>query len=86
MVSCTQMTWCCPVVMCRDRKTMAGRFVEACRRRDLKMNAEKSKVMMFTGEALSGVRKIDRVSNTRIRELCEMTKGMNERIDEDIFR
>ena len=30
---------------------MAGRFVDVCRRRDLKVNAEKSKVMMFTGEA-----------------------------------
>ena len=31
-----------------------------------------------------GIRRIDRVPNARIRELCGMTKGVDERVD-DIF-
>ena len=33
-----------------DLRVMAGRFAEVCRRRGLKVNAGKSKVMVLTGE------------------------------------
>ena len=33
-----------------DRRAMLGRFVEVCRRRELKVNAGKSKVMVMNGE------------------------------------
>ena len=35
---------------------------------------------------LLGIRKMDRVPNTRIRELCEVTNGVDERIDEGVLR
>ena len=35
---------------------------------------------------LLGVRKTDRVPNVRIRELCGVTKGLNEGIDEGVLR
>ena len=33
-----------------DLRVMAGRFAEVCRRRGLKINAGKSKVMVLNGE------------------------------------
>ena len=36
-----------------DRREMVGRFVEACRRRGLKVNAGKSKVMVLGGGEVS---------------------------------
>ena len=33
-----------------DLRTMVGRFVEVCRRRGLKVNANKTKVMVLNGE------------------------------------
>ena len=35
---------------------------------------------------LRDIRRIDRVPNARIRELCGVTKGVDERIDECILR
>ena len=33
-----------------DLRTIVGRFIEVCRRRGLKVNADKSKVMFIDGE------------------------------------
>ena len=35
---------------------------------------------------LLGVRRMDRVPNARIRELCGVTNGVDERIDESLLR
>ena len=35
---------------------------------------------------LLGIRRMGRVSNARIRELCGMVKGLDERIDEGVLR
>ena len=35
---------------------------------------------------LMGIRKMDRVSNARIREFCGVKKGLDERIDEDVLQ
>ena len=35
---------------------------------------------------LLGIRRVDRVPNARINELCGMRKGPDERIDEGILR
>ena len=35
---------------------------------------------------LLGIRRIDRVPNARIRELCGVNKGLDERIDECVLR
>ena len=35
--------------------------------------------------SLLGTRRMDRVPNARIRELCEMAKGVEERIEEDVL-
>ena len=35
---------------------------------------------------LLGVRRIDKVPNARIRQLCGVTNGENEKIDEGVFR
>ena len=37
-------------------------------------------------KGLLGIRRADRVSNARIRELCGVKKGLNERIDEGVLR
>ena len=36
--------------------------------------------------SLLGIRRMDRVPNARIRELCGVTKGAGERIDESILQ
>ena len=35
---------------------------------------------------LLGIRRMDRVPNARIRELCRMKKGLDERSDEGLLR
>ena len=35
---------------------------------------------------LLGIRRMDRVPDTRIRELCRVTKGVEERVDEGVFQ
>ena len=35
---------------------------------------------------LLGIRRMDRVPNARIRELCRVKKGLEERIDEGVLR
>ena len=32
------------------------------------------------------IRRMDKVPNTRIRELCGVTEGVNERIEDDILQ
>ena len=43
-------------------------------------------VQMDTLKGLLGIRRMDRVSNARIRELCGARKGLDERIDEVVQR
>ena len=43
-------------------------------------------VQMYNLRGLLGIRRMDRVPNARIRELCGVTKGVDERIDEGVFR
>ena len=43
-------------------------------------------VQMDNLRGLLGIRRMDRVPNARIRELCGVTKGVDERIDEGVFR
>ena len=43
-------------------------------------------VQMDNLRLLLGIRRVDRVPNARVRELCEVTKGLDERIDEGILR
>ena len=42
-------------------------------------------VQMDNLRALLGIRIMDKVPNAQIRELCGVTKGVDERIDEDIL-
>ena len=35
---------------------------------------------------LLGIRRMDRIPNARIRELCGVRKGLDERINEDVLR
>ena len=35
---------------------------------------------------LLGIRRMGRIPNERIREFCEVTKGVSERIDESVLR
>ena len=37
-------------------------------------------------KGLLGIRRMDRVPNERIRELCGVTNGVDERIDEGVLR
>ena len=37
-------------------------------------------------KGLLGIRRMDKVSNARIRKLCGVTKGVDKRIDEGILR
>ena len=43
-------------------------------------------VQMDNLRGLLGIRRMNRVPNTRISELCEVTNGVDERIDEGILR
>ena len=43
-------------------------------------------VQMDNPRGLLGIRRMDRVPNAQIRELCIVNKGLDERIDEGILR
>ena len=43
-------------------------------------------VQMDNFRGLLGIRKMDRVPNAWIREMCRMKKGVDERIDEGVLR
>ena len=43
-------------------------------------------VQMDTLRGFLGIRRMDRVSNAWIRELCGVRKGLDERIDEGVLR
>ena len=43
-------------------------------------------VQMDKIRSLFGIRRMDRVPNARIREMCGVRKGLDERIDEGILR
>ena len=43
-------------------------------------------VQMDNLRGLLGINRMDRVPNARIRELCGMKKGLDERIDEGVLR
>ena len=43
-------------------------------------------VQMDNFRGLLGIRRMERVPNARIRELCGVRKGLDERIDEGVFR
>ena len=43
-------------------------------------------VQMDNLRGLLGIRRMGRVPNARIRELCEVTKGVDERIEECVIR
>ena len=43
-------------------------------------------VQMDTLRGLLGIRRMDKVPNAHIRELCRATKGVDERIDEGALR
>ena len=43
-------------------------------------------VQMHNLRSLLGTRRMDRVPNTRIKELCGMMKGVDENIDEIVLR
>ena len=50
---------------------------------------EKSRIRAVQKNSLRGllgIRTMNRIPNTRIRELYGVTKVVNERIDEDVFR
>ena len=42
-------------------------------------------VQMDNLRGLLGISRMDRVLNTRIRELCEVRKGLDKRVDEDVL-
>ena len=64
-----------PVVMCGN-ETMLWKEKERSRIRVVQMDSLRK---------LLGIRRMDRVHNARIRELCGVTKGVDERIDEIVL-
>ena len=56
---------------------MLWREKEGCRMRAVQMDNLRG---------LLGIRRMDRVPNARIRELCGVRKGLDERIDEGVLR
>ena len=44
-----------------------------------------SAIQMDKIRSLLSIRRMDRVPNARIRKLCRMAKGVNERIEEDVL-
>ena len=58
-------------------ETMIWKENEKCRIISLQMDNLKG---------LQGIRRMDKVPNARIKELCGVTKGMDEKIDEGILR
>ena len=51
-----------------------------------KERSRTSAVEMDDPRGLLGIRRTDRVPNARIRELCEVKKGLDERIEEGVLR
>ena len=43
-------------------------------------------VHIYKLRGLLGIRRMDKVENTRIRQLCAVTKGVDEKIDEGVLR
>ena len=43
-------------------------------------------VQMENLRCVLGIRRMNKVPNARIRELCGVTKGVDERIDKDVLR
>ena len=41
---------------------------------------------MDNPKGLMGIRKMDKALNALIRQLCGVMKGVNEKIDEDVFQ
>ena len=52
------------------------------RRRDLELGLCRAKTL----RELLGIRRMDRVPNARITELCGVKKGLDERIDKGVLR
>ena len=52
------------------------------------MEKERSRIRAVHADNLSllGIRRMERVPNARIRELCGVTKGVDEKIAEDVLR
>ena len=42
--------------------------------------------MLWQSRGLLGIRRMNWVSNARIRELCGVKKGLDDRIDEGVLR
>ena len=59
---------------------MASRHFCGKRRRDVEV------VQIDNLKGLQGIRRMDRVPNAWIRELCGVRKGLDERIDEGVLR
>ena len=50
------------------------------------MEEERSEIRVVQRDkSLLGIRRMDRFLNARIREMCRMDKGENERIEEDVL-
>ena len=69
-------TWFIPVLM-YDSETLLWKEKEIYKIRAVQINDLRD---------LLGIRRMNRVSNAQIRELCGVTKGVDERIDEGILR
>ena len=54
----------------KDLRAMVGRFIEVCRRRGLKFNASKSKVMVMNGE--EGLECEVQVDGIRLEDVSEL--------------
>ena len=60
---------------------MVVRQLYGGRRRDLKIRA----VQKDNLRRLLGIRKMDKVSNARIKQLCRVTKDVDEKIDKGVL-
>ena len=43
-------------------------------------------VQMYNLRGLLGIRRINKVQNARLRQLCGVTKGVDEKMDEGVLR
>ena len=69
LVSCIQMTWFYVAYLKKTFRTMAGRFVKVFKKRDLKVNTDKSKVMVLNGK--EGLECEDLVDEMRLEHVSE---------------
>ena len=53
-----------------NRKKMVGRFLEVCRRRDLKVNADKEKIIVLAGYVVTGSEVFVDVTQLERQEIC----------------